>query len=100
MTFVQHQAPEQPLLHSALFQATLTFLAFYIVTSSGSFFGSGLVMGMVLHLIKEEIGESKNPERLNRILFWNIQREITAKEQKIYLGVIFTLFVLETIFLI
>lgn len=99
-TFVQHQAQEQPLLHSALFQVALTLLAFYVVTSSGSLFGSGLVMGMVLHLVKEEVGESKNPERLNRMLFWNIHREITAKEQKIYLISIFTVFALETLLLI
>jgi len=98
--FVHHQEQEQLILHSALFQVALTILSFYIVTSGGSLLGSGLVMGMALHLIKGEIENWRNPEKLNKMLFWNIQREVSPREQKIYLGVIFAFFALETILLI
>lgn len=95
-----HLRQEQPLLHSALFQIALTVLGFYIVTSSSSLFGAGLLVGMTLHLIKDEAGKWGSPQELNKMLFWNIHRQISEKEQKIYLGVIWAAFSLETIFLL
>lgn len=97
---LNHQQQEQPILHSALFQVALTVLGFYVVTSTMSLFGSGLVLGMALHLIGEEIAARTDWQRLNRMLFWNIKRPVSEKEQKIYLGIIFALFGLETLLLI
>lgn len=97
---LSHQEQEQPILHSALFQVALTALGFYVVTSTTTLFGSGLVLGMALHLISEEVAVRHDPQRLNRMLFWNIQREVSEKEQRIYLGIIFALFGLETLLLI
>lgn len=46
-------APERKQLvgHSVIFQAVLVILTFFAVTSSASFFGRGLVMGMLLYSI-------------------------------------------------
>lgn len=94
-----HQALQNPLLHSALFQFALALLSLYVVTSTANFFGAGMVMGMSLHLIKDELALRHNSERLKKILFWNIHREISPKEQRIFLGAVFTLFGLETLLL-
>ncbi|MDP3998048.1 MAG: hypothetical protein Q8P89_00320 [bacterium] len=99
--FVSHEPREQLILHSAFFQCILMLLAFYIVTSSGSLFGSGLVMGMVIHLFQEEIVIwRRDPQRLTKILFWNIHREVSLQEQKIYLAVVFATLFVESIPLI
>ena len=95
-----HHEEESSILHSALFQVTLTILAFYIVTSSGSLLASGLVMGMVLHLVRDEVEEWKETEKLKRQLFWNIHRPISDKELKIYLSVVLAAFGLEAILLL
>lgn len=100
LAFSHQQNLEQSILHSALFQFALTALSFYIVTSSGSIFGSGLVMGMTLHLIWDDVAGWRIPAQLNKMLFWNIHREISYREQKIFLGIIFALFSLETLILI
>lgn len=97
---LSHQEQEQPILHSALFQAALTVLCFYVITSTTTLFGSGLVLGMALHLISEEIAVRRDHQRLNRMLFWNIKRPVSENEQRIYLGIIFALFGLETLLLI
>ncbi|MDP3954815.1 MAG: hypothetical protein Q8Q15_00440 [bacterium] len=99
--FVEHKTQEQPILHSAFLQCILMLLSFYVITSSGSLLGSGLIMGMVIHLLQEEIAIwRKDPQRLTRILFWNIHREVSFQEQKIYLAVVFAVFFTESILLI
>lgn len=95
-----HPLQEQPLAHSALFQTVLVLVSFYLVTSSGSLFGAGLVLGMVLHLVRDDLKLWKNPDKLKKMLFWNIHRSFSDKEQKIFLGGIFLFFGLETILLI
>lgn len=99
--FALHQIQEQPILHSAFLQSALMLLAFYVLTSSGSLLGSGLVMGMIVHLIQDEVAMwRREPERLKRILFWNIHREISEAEMRIFLGAVLALFGLETMILI
>ena len=97
---LHHPIQEQPILHSGLFQAALAGMSLYLVSSSGSLFGAGLVLGMVLHLVRDDLRLWRDQERLNKMLFWNIHRSFSNKEQKVYLGVIFLLFGLETILLV
>ncbi|MBI4100726.1 hypothetical protein HY439_03245 [Candidatus Microgenomates bacterium] len=99
-SFNRHQSLEQPILHSALFQIALMILGFYVITSGGSLFVSGLVSGMILHLIKEEFDLRSNKAFLKQRLFWNIHREISDREQRIYLGTVFVIFIVETMLLI
>lgn len=94
-----HQTLQNPLLHSGLFQFVLALLSFFVVTSTANFFGAGMVMGMSLHLIKDEVTLRHSPEKLKKILFWNIHREISPKEQMTFLAAVFTLFGLETLLL-
>lgn len=72
--------------HSVLFQVIFLVLVFLVVTSSGSIFGRGLVLGFALHLLVDQfvdLLERKDltswfrilqiqPEREKTILYWAI----------------------------
>jgi len=70
--------------HSALFQPILLLLAFFVLTSTGSLFGSGLVMSLNLHLLKDEWQCFLTEGRLDW-LFWQIKGRINQRGEKIYL---------------
>jgi len=81
-----HDTHTRLIFHSALFQIIFLFFSFYIFTSSGSLFASGLAAGMNLHLLKDEWEDYfKNPSHLNDWLFWQVKKEISSETQKIYL---------------
>jgi hypothetical protein len=70
---------------NALFQPILYVLCFFILTSTGSLFGAGLVMGMALHLLKDEVEDLlTDKERLKKWLFWQIKGEVSDENQKIF----------------
>lgn len=79
--------------HTALFQPVLYVVCFFVLTSTGSLFGAGLVMAMALHLLREEISfllQGKE-EDLQRRFFWQIKTGISLRNQKFF--VIFMLLV-------
>lgn len=81
--------------HSALFQIILYVACFFVLTSTGSLFGAGLVMAMALHLLKDEFelllrGEE---ERLRKWLFWQIKTEVTFNQQKLFLILMLLVFI-------
>jgi hypothetical protein len=43
------------IFHTLLFNAVIAILAFYVVTSSGSLFGTGVVLAFYLHLVVDMI---------------------------------------------
>jgi hypothetical protein len=43
------------IFHTAYFQIVFTVLAFFVITSSGSLFGRGLVLAFLLHLLIEQL---------------------------------------------
>lgn len=73
--------------HNAIFQLVLYILCFFVLTSTGSLFGAGLVMAMALHLLMHELtlllrgGE----EHLRRMLFWQVKRNISLRQQKFFI---------------
>ena len=81
--------------HSAIFQAFFALFSFWVVTSTGYWFGKGMVMAMGLHLLKDEIELllKSRPELLRPWLFWQIKREVSFCEQKIFV-VVMSLFFL------
>ncbi len=80
--------------HNAFFQIVNFILCFFVLTSTNNLLASGLVMGMALHLLKDEIGEvvGGEEERLSRWLFWQSNFEISLEGQKIYLVVMSLIF--------
>ena len=81
--------------HNALFQVILLVLCFFVLTSTNNLFGSGLVMGMMLHLLKDEVGEllSRQEEHLKKWLFWQISFEISFDQQKLFVVLMVLFFV-------
>lgn len=89
---------DKPALRSVLFLTAWVVLAFFAVTSTSSFLGKGVVMGLGLHLLLENWQlQIRNPQVLNSRLFWQIKRVISMKEQKYYLYLFSFLFVILTI---
>lgn len=81
-----HNTHTRLIFHSALFQVIFLVFTFYIFTSSGSLFTSGLVAGINLHLLKDEWQDYfKKPAHLKDWLFWQVKKEMSFEEQKIFL---------------
>jgi hypothetical protein len=80
--------------HNALFQPVLYLLCFFVLTSTGSLLGTGLVMAMALRLLKDEIvlllrGKE---EELRRWLFWQVPTEVTLRQQKFFVIIMLLIF--------
>ena len=54
------------IIHTAYFQVVFSLLTFFILSSSGSLFGRGLVYGFCLKLLVEELYEYFNKKDLGR----------------------------------
>lgn len=81
--------------HNALFQIAFYPFCFFILTSTGSLFGAGLVMSMALHLLWDEIKFilQGREERLREWLFWPLKTQISLQNQKFFVIIMILLFV-------
>lgn len=94
-----HLEHRRLVFHSALFQPILLCLAFFVLTSTGSLFGSGLVMSMNLHLLKDEWQCFLEEGKLDW-LFWQIKRKVDRQAQRVYLLIVTFFFVLLSLLLL
>jgi hypothetical protein len=81
--------------HNILFQIVLVVLCFWIITSTGSLLGAGIVMGMVLHLLVDELvclfkGQG---EYLRQKLFWPLGIEVSLEAQRYFVIAMIVVFV-------
>ena len=89
---------DRPALRSVLFLTAWVVIAFFAVTSTSSFLGKGVIMGLGLHLLLENWRlQIRNPQLLNSRLFWQIKRRVSFGEQKTYLFIFTGLFAILTI---
>lgn len=80
------------IFHSSLFQIILLIVCFFVLTSSASLFGKGLVLGMLLHSLTDQGFEFvKNGEIEN--WFWQFRERPATNIQGIYFVFVFLLFV-------
>lgn len=88
--------------HSALFQPVLYVLCFFVLTSTNSLFGAGLVMAMALHLLVQEVSGllQGREEHLRRWLFWPIKGEVSFRAQKYFVIIMVMVFLGLNLFLI
>lgn len=91
-----HDTHTRLVFHSFLFQMVLLIFTFYIFSSVGSYFGSGLAAALNLHLLKDEWEEffEKKYDHLNDWLFWQIKKEVSFSSQKIYLILVTLIFII------
>lgn len=82
-----HATHTRMVFHTALFQIVLLIMAFYILSSGGSIFASGLVMAVNLHLLKDQwqVFLSGDKEYLIDWLFWQIKGIPAKKYLNFYL---------------
>jgi hypothetical protein len=72
------------IFHTAYFQIIFTVLAFFIITSSGSLFGRGLVLAFLLHLLIEQLGDFMDKKDTSS-WFREISFEMDYDKTKIYI---------------
>lgn len=77
---------------NVVFQSALAILSLFVLTSSGSVFGTGLVLTMFLRILldqREELGQNGNLQNW----FAVIKTEILPSTQKIYFAVMVGIFI-------
>ncbi len=72
------------ILHSAHFQLFFLALAFFVVTSSGSLFGTGLVIAFLLHLIIDQILDYRQIGSINH-WFNKIPVVLDERQRNLYI---------------
>lgn len=82
------------LFHNALFQVFMVIFCFWVLSSTPSLLGKGMVMAMFLHLLKDDLQLlwQKKEEILHQVLFWPLKAEISFREQKIFVGAMLLVF--------
>lgn len=71
------------IFHSIFFQGVFFVLLFWILTSSGSLLGKGLVISFMLHLSIDQLIDLKNFGDLN-MWFKNLPFKLDSNQSKIY----------------
>jgi len=88
---IVEQPKDRPLFHNVFFQLVVLTMAFYTLLLSESDFSFGLIMGLLLHLLLDNINDYFDEERFLR-WFW-ITRDGTSRfTQRIYFTVMLFLF--------
>jgi nitrate reductase NapE component len=84
--------------HSVIGQTVLALLAFYLITSGGSIFGSAMILSVNLHLLKDEWKDFKeNKEHLKDWLFWQVRGNELRDNLKQYLICVTIIFGILTV---
>lgn len=77
--------PQKSPFRNIAFQLILLVVCFYVITSSASFLGKGLVMAANLRLLKEAF---RQPAQF----FWPIKAEISLYQQKLIVAAMILVF--------
>lgn len=102
VTAETHFEHRRLVFHSALVQPILLILAFFVLSSTGSLFGAGLIMSLNLHLLKDLWACYLTDKRLDWF-FWQFKANPPAggpKVQRAYLLIVTGFFILLTMLLI
>lgn len=71
---------EKLLMRSTLFFLVYLALTVFVLTSTGSVFGIGLMLGMGLHYTYDFWRYSRQPDQFQRHFWWQIRRHFTARQ--------------------
>lgn len=74
--------------HSGLFQVIFSVFSFYVLTSSGNFFGRGLVLAFLLHLVLDQYLDLMLNKNIQN-WFHNFQVNLNEKQAKYYIYTMF-----------
>ena len=99
-SLLRERVGEQKLaFRSALFQVGWIALAFFTLTSTKVIFGKTMIMAVGLHLLLDE-WESILAGRGISWIFWQIKREVGAREERWFLGGMTVIFGILSLLLI
>lgn len=90
---------KQLAFRSFLFQISWVVLVLFTLTSTASYFGKALVMGIGLKLLLEEWDDFLHQGNIAWV-FWQVKREVGLKEQRVYLWIMTGIFTILTFFVI
>lgn len=80
---------------TVIFAAGLAIISFFVVTSTGSLLGIGLVLSLYVTLLLGQIAELQARGNLSS-WFWMISFPVSERKQKLLFGVFLLTFILET----
>ena len=75
---------QQLFFHSFLFQVIFTCLTFWVISSTGSFFGKGLVLSLSFQIFLKQLREFQTQGNLSS-WFWNFKLDIPQSRLPLYL---------------
>lgn len=87
------------IFHSVVFQVALILAGFFILTSSTSLLGKGMVLGLLFHSVFDQGLRLVNKENLDS-WFWQIQTSVPENIQKLYFFIILVIFVILATFFV
>jgi hypothetical protein len=87
-------------IRSVFFMGAWIPAAFFVLTSTGSMFAIGLVMGIGLNLVRDGFLGLSNLDKLKWRLFWPIKRTFSDTEAKTVVIVFTVLFIILSLLLI
>ena len=85
---------EKLLTRSALFLIVYLILTIFVLTSTGSVFGIGMMLGIGLHYTFDFWRYSQDTQRFVRHYFWQVKRSFTSRDVRVFVvswTIIFTL---------
>jgi hypothetical protein len=74
--------------HTGMFQVIFSIFSFYVLTSSGNFFGRGLVLAFLLHLVLDQYLDFMLNKNIQN-WFHNFKVNFSEKETKFYVYFMF-----------
>ncbi len=80
-----HSQQDRLIFHSALFQIIFLIFSFFVVTSTRSLFGRGIVFGVLTHLLVDMSGDLVKSSSING-WFQTVPFAIEQKHQKWYVA--------------
>jgi hypothetical protein len=85
--------------HSVIFQAVIPVFAFFVLTSTGSMLGAGLVMGLYLRTLDEQFRDFRKRGNIES-WFWQVQAEVSHRTQVLYFVAMLVVFIILSFLLI
>lgn len=88
--------------HNVLTQVFLFILCFWVLTSTNSLLAKGMVMAASLHLLRDEVLLllSGQEDFFRQNFFWQIKKELSSEQLKIYVITMAFVFIVLSLFLI
>ncbi len=85
--------------HSVVFQVVFPVFAFFVLTSTGSMLGAGLVMALYLRTLEEQFNDFRKVGNIKG-WFWQVKAEVPHRIQVLYYLGMIVFFVLLSLLLI